>query len=264
MSDIYMEQPSKVLVNTMQFSEYTLYITGPITSPDEYMEHFAALKVAQEGDVVTIHLSTPGGDLSTATMLIDHIRDCPARVVGVVGMECASAGSALMVAMDEIRVSELSTALIHSFSYSVGGNAGSVHNHADFNNRLNERWIRATYGDFLPETKILRVLDGIDILLDADQIAEYWNNMQRIRLGSEHCECDSEENGIGVYAPYDEGEGNEAPLDLLPCIVTNWEEYDDSDDDQIWLSVLVSSSVYNQIEGKKIKILVDTEGKDGA
>lgn len=254
MSDDYVEQPSKVLVNTMQFSEYTLYITGPITSPDEYMEHFAALKVAQEGDVVTVHLSTQGGDLSTATMLIDHIRDCPAHVVGVVGMECASAGSALMMAMDEIRVSELSTALIHSFSYSVGGNAGSVHNHADFNNRLNERWIRATYGDFLPEAKILRVLDGIDILLDADQIAEYWNNMQRIRLGGE---CDPEEGED--YPPYDPEEAEQV-VEIVEGEITNSRKVDG----KVRMSVSVSEEVFARIKDKTLQIVVDMDAEDGA
>lgn len=254
MSEEYMEQPSKVLVNTMQFSEYALYITGPITSPDAYVEHFAALKAAQEGDIVVIHLSTPGGDLSTATMLIDHIRDCPARVIGVVGMECASAGSALMMAMDEIRVSELSTALIHSFSYSVGGNAGSVHNHADFNNRLNERWIRATYGDFLPEAKILRVLDGIDILLDADQIVEYWNNMQRIRMG---CERDSEEDGddyLPDYAEADEEEDGQL-VEIVEGQITNSRKVDG----KVRMSVEVSEAVFARIKDKTLQIVVDME-----
>ena len=257
MSDDYVEQPNKVLVNTMQFSEYTLYITGPITSPDAYMEHFAALKVAQEGDVVTVHLSTQGGDLSTATMLIDHIRDCPAHVVGVVGMECASAGSALMMAMDEIRVSELSTVLIHSFSYSVGGNAGSVHNHADFNNRLNERWIRATYGDFLPEAKILRVLDGIDILLDADQIAEYWNDMQRIRLGGEDCECDSEE---GDDCPLGHTEEEDQIVEIVMGEITNSRKVDG----KVRMSVSVSEEVFARIKDRTLQIVIDTEIEDGA
>ena len=247
MSEDYVEQPSKVLVNTMQFSEYTLYITGPITSPDAYIEHFAALKAAQEGDVVTVHLSTQGGDLSTATMLIDHIRDCPAHVVGVVGMECASAGSALMMAMDEIRVSELSTVLIHSFSYSVGGNAGSVHNHADFNNRLNERWIRATYGDFLPEAKILRVLDGIDILLDSDQIVEYWNNMQRTRLGG------GDDDHLPDYAEEYEEEGQ--LVEIVEGEITNSRKVDG----KVRMSVSVSEEVFARIKDKTLQILVDTE-----
>ena len=260
MSDIYVEQPNKVLMNTMQFSEYTLYITGPITSPEAYMDHFAALKAAQEGDIVVVHLSTPGGDLSTATMLIDHIRDCPARVIGVVGMECASAGSALMMAMDEIRVSELSTALIHSFSYSVGGNAGSVHNHADFNNRLNERWIRATYGDFLPEAKILRVLDGIDILLDADQIVEYWNNMQRIRLnrgGCESCDCDTPH-----HSPYDpeEDDWEDQLVEIVTGEITNSRKVEG----KVRMSVSVSEEVFARIKDKTLQIVVDIDEEGGA
>lgn len=184
MEEDYVDKQSVVIVNSVQFSEYTLYLTGPIGSPSNYMDHFSALKMANEGDVVVFHINTPGGDLGTATMMIEHIKACPARVIGVIGIECASAGSAIMLAMDEIRVSELSTVLIHNFSYSVGGSASSVYNHADFNVRLNERWIRATYGDFLPEDKILRVLDGVDVLLDSDQIIEYWNN--RDADGSAH------------------------------------------------------------------------------
>lgn len=37
MSDVYVGKPSKVLVNTMQFPEYTQYITEPITNPKAYV-----------------------------------------------------------------------------------------------------------------------------------------------------------------------------------------------------------------------------------
>lgn len=260
MNDIYMERPSEVLVNTMVFSEYTLYLTGSIEGPENYMEHFAALKAAGEGDIVVFHLNTPGGDLAAATMIIDHIRDCPARVIGVVGMECASAGSAIMLAMDELRVSEMSTALIHSFSYSVGGNASSVHNHADFNIKLNERWIRATYKDFLPEEKILRVLDGIDILLDADQIVEYWNNRERKRSGEEDsCACE-DGHGIGIYPPYDPSEEDERVFDIYQVPITNHRTVNG----KIRMTVEVEPEVFARIKDKTAELCVDIDVEDGA
>lgn len=171
----------KVLINTVQFSDYTLYFTGPITSPSDYMEHFAALKSASSGDRVVLQINSPGGDLATATMIINHIRDCQAEVVGVIGMECASSAGAIALACDSIIVDYASTFMAHSFSYHVGGNAGSVHNHADFNKRLNEKWVRATYANFLPEEKIDDILRGVDVLLDSDQIVEYWENRERKR-----------------------------------------------------------------------------------
>lgn len=192
MNDIEMK-PSQVIVRSIQHTEYNLYLHGEIGSPDDFMEHFAVFKTAGEGDLIRLYINSPGGSLSTGQQLITHMRECQAYIVAVLGVEVASMASAIALEADEVEIDELSTMLVHSLSYRVGGTENSVYTQALFNNKLNERWVKSTYGDFLTETELGDVLKGVDIILDAEQIAERWNARQQSQYGCEHCLDESEE-----------------------------------------------------------------------
>lgn len=247
MSDMYISKPSQVITQTIQFTEYNLYLHGEIGGPDDFMEHFAVYKTASEGDIVRLYVNSLGGSLATGMEYIRHMRECEAKIVAVLGVEVASMASAIALEADEIELDELSTLLIHSISYGAGGPESSVYTQALFNNKLNERWIRSTYEDFLEEDEFADVFKGVDIMLDSEQIEDRWNKRERIRGGDIGRECE---------------EGEEHP-EQFPCIVTDWEDHDSSEKDYR-LSVDVTRSVYHRIAGKKIKLVIDTEDKDGA
>lgn len=260
MSDMFISKPSQVITQTIQFTEYNLYLHGEIGGPDDFMEHFAVYKTASEGDVVRLYINSLGGSLSTGMEYIRHMRECEAKVVAVIGVEVASMASAIALEADEIELDELSTLLIHSISYGAGGPESSVYTQALFNNKLNERWIRSTYEDFLEEGEFADVFKGVDIMLDADQIMEKWNNRERIRSGEcgcEHCSCN--EGGIGIYPPYDPDE-EEQPVDLVDGTITNSRKVDG----KVRMSVEVSQEVFDRIKDKTIQIVVDAEDEDGA
>lgn len=260
MSDMFISKPSQVITQTIQFTEYNLYLHGEIGGPDDFMEHFAVYKTAAEGDIVRLYINSLGGSLATGMEYIRHMRECEAKIVAVLGVEVASMASAIALEADEIELDELSTLLIHSISYGAGGPESSVYSQAMFNNKLNERWIRTTYEDFLEEGEFADVFKGVDIMLDADQIMEKWSKRECIRSGEcdcEHCSCD--EGGIGIYPPYDPAE-EEQSVDLVDGTITNSRKVDG----KVRMSVEVSQEVFNRINGKKIKIVVDTEDEDGA
>lgn len=263
MSEIIIEKPSMCITNTSQFTEYSLYLTGEITSPEDYMEFYAVLKAANRGDAVRIYISSCGGQLATATLIKNHIETCDAEVIGVLGTDVASAASDIALSCDSIEVGPMSCMLIHNFSYSTGfSHAVSIHNQAQFNKDLNERWVMGVYGDFLPPETLDKVLDGVDVMLNAEQIVEYWNKRERIRGGDigcdcEHCSCD--EGGIGIYPPYDPDE-EEQPVDLVDGTITNSRKVDG----KVRMSVEVSQEVFARIKDKTIQIVVDAEDEDGA
>lgn len=264
MSDMFMSKPSQVITQTIQFTEYNLYLHGEIGGSDDFMEHFAVYKTASEGDIVRLYINSMGGSLATGMEYIRHMRECEAKIIVVLGVEVASMASAIALEADEIELDELSTLLIHSISYGAGGPESSVYTQALFNNKLNERWIRSTYKDFLEDDEFADVFKGVDIMLDADQIKDRWNKRERIRGGTIECEdysCDDEyeENGFGEFTPYFAGEDEEHP-EQFPCIIDDWEGYDKG----YWGNVVVTKEVYEKIKGKKIKLVVDTEGEDGA
>lgn len=262
MSDMFMSKPSQVITQTIQFTEYNLYLHGEIGGPDEFMEHFAVYKTASEGDIVRLYVNSLGGSLATGMEYIRHMRECEAKIVAVLGVEVASMASAIALEADEIELDELSTLLIHSISYGAGGPESSVYSQALFNNKLNERWIRSTYEDFLEDSEFADVFKGVDIMLDSEQIKDRWNKRERIRGGVIACDCEDcscDEGGIGIYPPYDPAE-EEQPVDLADGTITNSRKVDG----KVRMSVEVSQEVFTRINGKNIKIVVDTEYEDGA
>lgn len=196
MSDMFMQKPSQVITNTIQYTEYNLYLHGKIGDPDDFMEHFSVFKMAGEGDVIRLYITSEGGSLSTGMEYIRHMRECRAPIIGVLGVEVASMASAIALEADEIEVDEMTTMLIHSFSYGAMGSEASIYNQATFNNKLNERWIRKHYSDFLDDNQLSDVFKGVDILLDSDQIVERWESMQEARNEQGYGQADCESCGV--------------------------------------------------------------------
>lgn len=190
MEEVTIQKPSQLIVRTIQFNEYNLYLHGEIGEPDSMMEHFSVYKTAGENDHINLYVNSVGGSLATGMEYIRHMRECPAKITAIIGVEAASMASAICLEADEIEVDELSTFLIHSFQYGATGSEYSVFNQAQFNKRLNERWIRSHYEDFLSESELEDVFKGVDILLDADEIVEYWNRREDNRCDGEEGEGD--------------------------------------------------------------------------
>lgn len=200
MSDMFIQKPSQLITNTMQYTEYNLYLHGKIGDPDDFMEHFSVFKMAGEGDIVKLYITSEGGSLSTGMEFIRHMKECRAPIIGILGVEVASMASAIAMECDEIEVDEMTTMLIHSFSYGAIGTESSVYNQAAFNNKLNERWIRRHYSNFLDEDQLSDIFKGVDILLNSDEIIERWDYMQSFKdstlegCDDENCqECSPQE-----------------------------------------------------------------------
>ena len=168
--DLLQPQKSTVLARSLQSTEYCVYLHGPINEPSQYYEHYAVYKSAGPDDLIKLYINSPGGNLATAMEYVNHMRECDAPIMAVVGMECASAATAIALQADGWEVGPFSTFLVHGFSYGVGGNAASVINHASFNTKLNERFVREIYRDFLTEEEINDIFKGVDVLINSDDL----------------------------------------------------------------------------------------------
>ena len=221
MNDMFVPKPSQLITNTIQYTEYNLYLHGEIGQPDDFMEHFSVFKTASEGDVVKLYITSGGGSLSTGMEFIRHMKECRAPIIGILGVEVASMASAIAMECDEIEVDEMTTMLIHSFSYGAIGTESSVYNQAAFNNKLNERWIRKHYSEFLDETQLSDIFKGVDILLDSDEIQERWDNFKEVRDAQGCSNPDCQECSGEPMPPIDSiisdavAEGVEQALDKL-------------------------------------------------
>lgn len=251
MNELFKQSPSQVITNTIQFTEYNLYLHGEIGEPDDFMEHFAVYKMGNEGDIVRLYINSPGGSLSTGMEYIRHMRECDATIIAVLGVEVASMASAIALEADEIEVDEMSTMLIHSFQYGTQGSEYSVFNQAQFNKRLNERWVTSHFGKFLTEDELNDVFKGVDILLDAEEIVDRWNKMNG--EGEIDAPCDD----CRDYPPHnpEEDEEDGQLVEIVEGEITNSRKVDG----KVRMSVSVSEEVFARIKDKTLQIVVDME-----
>ena len=152
----------QVLTKSFSNSVIDIYLDGEISDPDRYREAYHALSNASQQDIIFLHINTVGGRLDAGIQIINHIRRCDAKVVGVLHMECASMGSAIFLACDDWEINTFSTMMIHSCSYGAVGKQSDILSRVEFSTKFNEKYIRETYAGFLSEEEIRHVLRGDD------------------------------------------------------------------------------------------------------
>ena len=186
-----MNKPSQVISKTYVNNEYYLYLHGDIGSPDNFLEHFALYRTATQHDVIFLYVNSNGGSLETGMEYIRHMRECEAPIICILGMEVASMASAIALEATDLIIDDMSTMLVHSFSYGAMGTEYSIYNQATFNKRLNERWMKSHYSNFLDDQQLSDALKGVDILLDSDEIKERWEKLKAFR-DTQPCNCGDE------------------------------------------------------------------------
>lgn len=190
MSDLTMlSKPSQVISKSFVSNEYNLYLHNEIShDADEYLEHFAVYHQAGPDDIIRLWIQSPGGSVSVGHQYIQHMQRCPATIVAVIGMGTASEGTAICLAADDWEVDDMSTFLVHGFSYGTYGHEAQVYNTATFNKKLNERSLRNTYSGFLTEEEIIEALKGVDLLFDGEELVERLQSFKEYRA-TQPCPC---------------------------------------------------------------------------
>lgn len=189
---IPMISSSQVISKSYVSNEYNLYLHNEIShNGDEYLEHFAVYHQAGPEDLIRLWIQSPGGSVAVGNQYIQHMKRCPATIIAVIGMGTASEGTAICLAADDWEVDEMSTFLVHGFSYGTYGHEAQVYNTAAFNKKLNERSLRSTYGGFLTEEEIQEALKGVDLLFDGDELLERLQSFKEYR-NSLPCNCGEE------------------------------------------------------------------------
>ena len=188
-----MQKPSQVISKSFVSSEYNLYLHNEIShDADDYLEHFAVYHQAGPEDLIRLWIQSPGGSVSVGHQYIQHMKRCPATIVAVIGMGTASEGTAICLAADDWEVDDMSTFLVHGFSYGTYGHEAQVYNTATFNKKLNERSLRNTYSGFLTEEEIGEALKGVDLLFDGEELVQRLALFKEYRA-SQPCNCGEED-----------------------------------------------------------------------
>lgn len=193
MEEVYEDNQAPVLVDQQVISKYDLYLNGPINSINQYLDHISIFNSAGEQDVILLHIASEGGNVAVGEQFIQSLQQCKAPVFAVIGMGVASTAAAIALSCTDIIVNDLSSLLIHSFSYGTHDSAGGVFNHAEFNKKLNAKWVNKHFGNFLTESELEDVMKGVDKMFDADEIEERWERILDARLADGEIDADYED-----------------------------------------------------------------------
>ena len=151
-------------------SSYDYYLSDVITHDHNTLSLIKQLKTAHPNDIVHIHINTPGGDMYTTMQIINSIRACPATVATHADGQVASAGSLIFFSGDMMSVAELSTFLIHNGSGGIGGKMSDMHLQSDDLKATCYKIFHSVYEPFLTSDEVDKVLSGVDIYLDSEQV----------------------------------------------------------------------------------------------
>ena len=154
------------------------FLTEVIEEPSYYNELCYRLLAAEPHETFYLHINTPGGIIDSTTMLIDAIRQSPAKVIAYLTGTVASAGTMITMVCDDIIVAPHTSFMIHNYSSGLRGKghelkAQQAHTDEALNAAFSE-----FYAGFLTTKEMREVIDGKDLWMCASEVTDRWARKQ--------------------------------------------------------------------------------------
>jgi len=159
--------PTKPLSTVHEF-----YLTGDISSAEDYVEWFDAIRHANENDAIKIYINSCGGDLFTAIQFLRVLSDTPATVIASVEGACMSAATMIFLSSDHFEVTPHSIFMFHNYSGGAFGKGGEMIDQLQHERKWSERLMREIYRDFMTNEEIKSMLDNKDIWMDGEEVVK--------------------------------------------------------------------------------------------
>lgn len=159
---------------------YRFYLDEAIVAPAYYRCMIQTLLSCQEGDLVEIHINSPGGRLDSAKAIINAITNSKAVITGVLNSEACSAAGLIFLACDNQAVMPDATFMSHQPTYGLTGPAVDNKSQVDFYTNRIYNLYKKHYKHFLTEAEIESMLDGKTFWFDEDEICDRLKKRQAI------------------------------------------------------------------------------------
>lgn len=179
-------KPKKTITRSVRQHEHYHPIDGYIESFEQFDELVELLLTAPEGDVVRLYISSGGGRLDVADMIVSRIVEAQERGVTVVaelGFTVASAATFISLHCSEIIPSPNTQWTIHPYSSGTQwGFTQTKYNDIIYDKKQSDRFLRDVYSGFMTEDEIASLIEyPRDIHFDAEEVMERWENLQAYR-----------------------------------------------------------------------------------
>jgi len=163
---------NNVHINTIESVTRTheVFLDGDIEEPGRYRELISLLVNANESDKVHLFINCNGGNLDSAGAIISGILASRAEVTAFLMGACHSAASLITMYCHAVHVFDTAYIMIHTASFGSSGNTPTVKAHTEFTVQQCEKLMIDAYEGFLTPAEITKVLNGIDLWFNAEQI----------------------------------------------------------------------------------------------
>jgi len=149
---------------------YRVYMMDEIGAPQDYADVVELMQDLDETVTIEWFLNSPGGVLSTATMLLDSMVNCKAKLVGKLSGFVASAATMLMLGFDEVEIAPYIEFLVHNYSGSVSGKGSEIKSQQAFVEKETAKLFKEMYKGFLTPAEIKKVMNDQDLWMGKEEI----------------------------------------------------------------------------------------------
>ena len=167
--------PTKAVSQLHEF-----YLTGEITSADDYIEWFDAIRHASETDIVKIYINSYGGDLFTAIQFMRVMSETNATIICSVEGACMSAATMVFLCADNFEVTPHSVFMFHNYSGGTIGKGGEMIDQLQHERKWSERLMKEIYHGFLTDDEIKAMMENKDFWMDGEEVVKRLEARQQI------------------------------------------------------------------------------------
>ena len=159
--------------------QISIFLSGPIGDPIDYVEMIYKIKQATENDIIYIHLNTNGGNLETGVQILNAIHATSAHVITSLESTAYSLGTLLFLSGNEVQLHENSLMMFHSFSAVMIGKGHEMTSELETLNKWYNKMMKKICVPFLSIEEVEQIINGKDIWMETDEIKRRLNRMAK-------------------------------------------------------------------------------------
>lgn len=163
---------------------HTFYLTGEISSPEDYVDWYETIRNTSETDIIKIHINSPGGNLFTAVQLMRVMAECEAKIITSVEGACMSAATMIFLCGHAFEISEHSMFMFHNYSGGTIGKGGEMYDNIMYERKWSDKFMRSVYDNFLTEGEIQSILENKDIWMAPEEVFKRLNKKEELMIAA--------------------------------------------------------------------------------
>lgn len=160
---------------------YHFNLHGYIDECHYYSDILQVMRNANDGDIINIHINSPGGMIGTAVQLLNWMEQTKATIVAHLEAECHSAATLIFLAADEWVVYDNALLLFHTYTAGMWGEGHKMESQL----LATKEWVRSIsdkyYKNFLTPEELELMQNGKDYWFTTKDVLERLETYQEAR-----------------------------------------------------------------------------------